>query len=144
MAKQKRAPPGSKLPDFMERQVAATIAVVKHHGAIIEGNMRQNAAWTDRTSLARQGLYASTALEKRPASTVVWLQAGHSMEYGLYLETVKGRFHGQRRLMTASRLSEKDAAEVTAGQWAPYAIVWPSVDQEWPNLNNSLQQLWGV
>lgn len=55
----------------------------------IEAWLKQNAGWTDRTSNARQGLYAQVEEFANGASLI----ADHSMWYGWFLETQHaGRF----------------------------------------------------
>lgn len=58
-----------------------------YYAPLIEGDMKQNAAWTDRSSNARQTL-AVFVYEERPM--VLALAAKQHMYYGKYLELSNG------------------------------------------------------
>lgn len=58
-------------------------AVIGYHEPQAEAYAKQNAPWTDRTSNARNGLWAR-AERDRPNYRIV---VGHAVPYGLWLET---------------------------------------------------------
>lgn len=89
--------------DFDARQLLANIGVLQpkirrairaafqYHEAKAVAYARQNAPWTDRTSNARNGLFAQTAYTRNRKAFVMVI--GHSVPYGLWLEVrFSGRF----------------------------------------------------
>jgi hypothetical protein len=68
----------------MQRQLERAIfATVKYWDGPIETHMKHNAPWTDRTTNARNGLFA---VAKKLAKGVYAIILGHSVDYGIYLE----------------------------------------------------------
>lgn len=133
-----RQPPlGSGIPDWRERMVAATYLLVHAEGQNMAGIMRSKAPWKDRTANARQGLFATTSLKQTTTGAVITLSVGHSMEYGVYLETHKGPAYGRRRSMTLQQLMDP-------AYKGPLAIVWPTIDSRKPHLDAALQRLWST
>jgi hypothetical protein len=78
------------LKNFDTRARTAIGAAMKYQAARSETWMRTNARWTDRTTNARNGLFA-TVLEE---GTDVWLLVlSHSVSYGIWLEVANsGRY----------------------------------------------------
>lgn len=69
----------------MDRVLTATVA---YHSTKAEAYARANAPWTDRTSNARNGLFAK-AERDRPHYRII---IAHSVPYGIWLEV---RFSGR-------------------------------------------------
>lgn len=73
-----------KSPKEMERKLLrAVYATVKYWDGPTERWMKHNAPWTDRTTNARNGLFA---IAKKVASTLFVIIVGHTVDYGVYLE----------------------------------------------------------
>lgn len=71
-------------PAEMERQLKrAVTGVMKYWDGPTERWMKHNAPWKDRTTNARNGLFA---IAKKVSSTVWVIIVGHSVDYGVYLE----------------------------------------------------------
>jgi len=71
-------------PKEMEHKLdRAMLATVKYWAGPIETHMKHNAPWTDRTTNARNGLFAKAG---RAAKHVFEIILGHSVDYGVYLE----------------------------------------------------------
>ncbi len=78
--------------DHGDRMIAATLAVGQRNSAAAQSEMRKEAPWTDRTGNARSGLF-STAEMVGKTTIVITFSHGHTVEYGLYLETAHaGRY----------------------------------------------------
>lgn len=78
-----------RLKDWADRQVAASLALGQTWAGKLEGQMKDNAPWTDRTSNARNGLFATARFE----SDHIRIIMAHSVEYGKYLELARdGRY----------------------------------------------------
>jgi HK97 gp10 family phage protein len=58
-------------------------ATVKYWDGPVERWMKHNAPWTDRTTNARNGLFA---VARKVSSTIYSIIVGHSVDYGVYLE----------------------------------------------------------
>lgn len=68
----------------MERKLLRAIyATTAYWDGRAEAHMKQKAPWTDRTSNARNGLFARAAKLSR---TVFAIILGHSVTYGIFLE----------------------------------------------------------
>jgi len=94
--------PGSEevarnLDAWAERVYAAVLALVKRHERDIEGWMKENAPWEDRTGNARQGLVAYT----RMGGEGISLYMAHTVDYGVYLELRQGK--GRRPILVPAR-----------------------------------------
>lgn len=64
-------------------------ALVDYHSVQVQDKSRANAPWTDQTSNARNGLLARGFSSEEGKGIIL----GHSVEYGVYLETMQsGRF----------------------------------------------------
>ena len=71
-------------PKVMEAKLnKAMFATVKYWAGPIEAHMKHNAPWTDRTTNARNGLFAKAS---RLAKSLFAITLGHSVDYGVYLE----------------------------------------------------------
>lgn len=69
----------------MERKLdEAIFGTLRYWAPRIEGAMKTNAPWTDRTSNARNGLRAQAVKDDDGEYTIL---CTHSVEYGIYLET---------------------------------------------------------
>lgn len=70
----------------IERAIAATL---RYHSTRAIAYARQNAPWTDRTTNARNGLFARVENHGPQHSLII----GHGVPYGIWLETrFSGRF----------------------------------------------------
>jgi hypothetical protein len=86
-------PPSTAVPEMFEAYRAtlnrALWLLALSYAPQIEAWMKQNAAWTDRTSNARQTLWA----EAFDFTDVVVLAFGHGVDYGVFLELANaGRY----------------------------------------------------
>jgi hypothetical protein len=88
------------MDEYERRAMNAVKEVVKLMAPIIETYAKTNAPWTDRTSLARDGLRGYTSEEpadgyptEELAGEVVALYLSHQMDYGAFLELANsGRY----------------------------------------------------
>lgn len=72
------------LKNFDNRARKAIDASMKYQAALSENWMRTNAKWTDRTTNARNGLFAVVIDD---IGTDVWLLVlSHTVSYGIWLE----------------------------------------------------------
>ncbi|TXH08857.1 MAG: HK97 gp10 family phage protein [Hyphomicrobiaceae bacterium] len=85
------------MDEYERRAMNAVKEVVKLMAPIIETYAKTNAPWTDRTSLARDGLRGYTSEEpadgyptEELAAEVVALYLSHQMDYGAFLELAHG------------------------------------------------------
>lgn len=68
----------------MERKLQrAVFGVAKYWDGRIEAHMKQKAPWKDRTSNARNGLFANAV---KKAKNVFAIILAHSVTYGIFLE----------------------------------------------------------
>lgn len=67
-------------------------AVLEHDEAESINDMRTSAPWTDRTSNARNGLFAKAYVEGGEHGEILY----HTVEYGIFLET---KFSGRDRVV---------------------------------------------
>jgi HK97 gp10 family phage protein len=61
----------------------AAYGVCRYWDSRIEAHMKHNAPWKDRTTNARNGLFANAA---KFSKNVFGIILGHSVSYGIYLE----------------------------------------------------------
>lgn len=73
----------NNLKTFNARADRAITAAMKFHATRATAYARTNAPWTDRTTNARNGLFA-TAQKQPPVYRIV---VGHTVPYGIWLET---------------------------------------------------------
>lgn len=77
------------LQTFNTRADRALTASITYHAGRAEAYAKRNAPWRDRTSNARNGLFA-TARRKPPSYRII---VGHSVPYGIWLEVANsGRY----------------------------------------------------
>ncbi len=62
----------------------ALFGVCKYWDGRAETYLKTRAPWTDRTTNARNGLFATAVKETKRRFSIV---LGHAVEYGIYLET---------------------------------------------------------
>ncbi len=74
----------------------------------LEGKMKQNRPWTDRTGMAKAMLNAKVS---QPSKNVVRITLAHGVDYGIWLELAHG---------------------------ANYAIIAPTIRQEGPRIVSDL------
>jgi hypothetical protein len=74
------------LKNFDPRAKRAIKATMDFQAAKSETRMRSNAPWTDRTTNARNGLFA-TVIENSPTAWMLLLS--HSVAYGIWLEVIE-------------------------------------------------------
>lgn len=72
-------------------------AVLEHDSGESQNDMRVNAPWTDRTSNARNGLFAKAFVEGGEHGEVLY----HTMDYGIWLELANS---GKYRIIWPSTL----------------------------------------
>jgi hypothetical protein len=90
-----------KSPKEMERQLErALYATVKYWDGPIERHMKHNAPWRDRTTNARNGLFAVARRLGRSFAILL----GHSVDYGIYLEAKPEDEGGRPIIMPTIRL----------------------------------------
>lgn len=97
---------------YGERVMVAVAAVADFIGQKAQGEMRQEARWTDRTGNARSGLFAAVAKEAAGDLVVLYLSHGHTVYYGKFLE-----------------LAQR------------YAIIMPVIERNLPELERMLKGL---
>lgn len=149
-------PIGSLWPEKRERLLAATIALMQNNGGVAESRMRAGASWTDRTGMAREGLFAEVTVDFGGSGTAlggfgvvgddsgligaadvtkITLSLNHTQEYGKWLETVLGAAHGRRAYLNDNELSW--------AEWVgPYAIIHPTADAIGPSIQRRVRALW--
>ncbi|MDI6872276.1 MAG: hypothetical protein QME79_13190 [Bacillota bacterium] len=116
---------GDQALAYVERKKAGMYALLSNWAGQLEGYAKENAAWTDRTGHARQGLHAG--VEARRAGGLV-LYLSHGVEYGTYLEVA---------------CKPKAERERLWGQPGPYAIVDPTMDAHLSRIRQSILDYWG-
>lgn len=77
---------------FPPKLDAAVGAVMQYHEATVQDAAREGAPWTDRTSNARNGLFARAYRAGKAHGIVLY----HTMPYGIWLET---RWGGKYRII---------------------------------------------
>lgn len=80
------------LAGFPAKLEAAIGAVMEYQSANVQDYARSNAPWTDRTSNARNGLFAKAYRNERAHGIVLY----HTMPYGVWLEL---RWGGKYRII---------------------------------------------
>lgn len=75
---------GFKSPQEMERKLLRAVgANMRYWDGPVERWMKHNAPWNDRTTNARNGLFA---VARRVSQTLFSIIVGHTVDYGVYLE----------------------------------------------------------
>ena len=69
--------------DMEKKLQRAAFAVVNYYDGRVEAHMKHNAPWTDRTTNARNGLFAKAFKEGGKHFFIV---LGHRVDYGIFLE----------------------------------------------------------
>lgn len=70
-----------------EKLQRALYGVVKYWDGPVERHMKHNAPWTDRTTNARNGLFATAQKSAaRVMESTFAIVLGHTVDYGVYLE----------------------------------------------------------
>jgi hypothetical protein len=93
--------------------IVAIKAIADYIATQAQNEMRQNAPWTDRTGNARNGLF-SIAEQAAIDTVMIYFSHGHSIHYGIYLETMRG---------------------------GAYAIIMPTMQRIYPQLEKMLKGL---
>lgn len=98
-----------KLATMPERVDRYLSGVVRYHRPSTEAMAKRNAPWTDRTSNARNGLFANAVIEPKKRYAIV---LAHSVPYGIWLEV---RFSGRYAVIlpTVNRKSSAVMRTVT-------------------------------
>jgi hypothetical protein len=106
--------------------------VMKLWDGRLEKHMKNKAPWTDRTTNARNGLFAQ--YEAGPGATAHSIVAGHSVYYGVFLETIV--YH-------RNDVDDESAALAQVGtkSWGTYAIVGPAIERYAPKVIASCKKL---
>lgn len=99
----------NQLKTFDARMDRVLTAAIAYHATRAGGYARDNAPWTDRTSNARNGLFA-TAERDRPRYRII---VGHSVPYGIWLEV---RFAGRYAIIRPTIDHEGPELMKTASQ----------------------------
>lgn len=100
--------------EWAEKRRAATIALAQNWAGQLEGRVKLQAPWSDRTGNARAGLFGTTELRGLARNEIV-IKLGHTMSYGVFLELCNdGR----------------------------YAILKPTIDSAVPEIWESYKRLW--
>jgi len=73
---------GEKALEYMRRKQAGMYALVENHARRAEGEMKQSAAWKDRTATARRSLH--TGVEQSGDKIIMYM--AHGVRYGGILE----------------------------------------------------------
>lgn len=128
-------PLGSGWPIARERLLAESLAVAQQQAGVGEARMKSGAPWTDRTTHARLGLKAETEITRAPLLTSIRMIFSHSIEYGKWLETVKGAAMGMRATMSEDELARAEYI-------GPYAIIHPTVRSIFPDFRNAILSRW--
>lgn len=77
-----------RIQQYGDAVEGVAMEVAQYFAPQIEAAAKQDAAWTDRTGNARQGLF--TTIRKNGKSVSLYLS--HAMDYGMWLEL---RHHGR-------------------------------------------------
>ncbi len=98
---------------YADRVVVAVKALADYLAQKMQGEMREGAPWTDRTGNARSGLFSVTEQASKELVNI-YLSHGHTIYYGLWLETARG---------------------------GKYAIIEPTIQRNLPVLKKMLDEL---
>lgn len=106
--------------------------VMKLWDGRIESHMKNRAPWTDRTTNARNGLYAE--YQTSTAQGRHTIEVGHGVYYGIFLESIVYHKNDLDDEGTA-------AAQVGTESWGTYAIVGPAIERYAPKVIASCTKL---
>lgn len=135
----------------IERRKAATFAVARQTGKIMEGDARQRASWEDRTGHTRQGIQGGADVRqsgKEDRMAVVYL--AHTMRSGGYLETGTG-LYGPKRREIKPKNKKALRFPVGGGQYVvarsvkgmkPRPIIKPTVLRHVSTLRQAVRDVW--
>lgn len=98
--------PPSVLADAIDRygdRVLTTVAAIAQYVATeMQNDAKANAAWTDRTSNARTGLFGTSEADFAQHVVTIYLSHGATIDYGRWLELrASGRYAIIMRTMQA-------------------------------------------
>lgn len=96
-----------------QKVMVAVKAVADYIATRCQEVMRRDAKWTDRTGNARNGLFSIAEMAANDMVTI-YLSHGHTIDYGIYLETIRG---------------------------GAYAIIMPVMQRYYPQLMKMLHAL---
>jgi len=105
-----------KIGKFDNKVERAALAVASFYAPKTEAWMKHNAPWTDRTTNARNGLFARAQKGVNRIAIIL----GHSVDYGIYLELPTK--HSKKTTLSASGLSTTGAYPIilpALGHWGP-------------------------
>ena len=77
----------NNVKEYGKRLTAGAMAIADKRSAEAQGEMRQQARWTDRTGNARSGLFSMAEMVNSGEAIVIYFSHGHTVEYGIFLET---------------------------------------------------------
>lgn len=97
--------------EWINRKIAANLALASNWAAKLEGYMKSKAPWKDRTGNARAGLFARA---ERDGNDIV-IRLAHTMDYGVYLELAHGRKYAI--LEPTARIHARDIVESYRKLW---------------------------
>lgn len=109
-----------------QRLNRAIFGVAKYWDGRIESHMKHNAPWKDRTTNARNGLFAEAAKLRKGVYAII---LAHSVLYGIYLEL--GHHH---EVVTK-------AGGVSIWDVKPYPIILPTLDLYGPKVVRTLNKI---
>lgn len=101
---------------YGKKVLVAVAAVADFMAQKMQANMRDTAAWEDRTGNARSGLFSVARQEAAGAVVRIYLSHGHTIDYGKFLELA----HGKR-----------------------YAIIVPTMQAYLPEIEAMLKNIFG-
>lgn len=113
-----KAPEAELMPNIQgygTKVLVAVRAVADFMAQKMQGEMRANAPWEDRTGNARSGLFSVTEEIGRDAVRI-WLSHGHTVFYGQFLELA----HGKR-----------------------YAVIMPTIEANLGEIEGMLKRIFG-
>lgn len=132
----------------VERNKAATLALLQNWSGKANNYAKEQADWTDRTSHARQSLHAGVDVN----GDYYNLYLSHGIRYGTYLETGTGLYGPHRSRYSIVPKNKKalywhgakhPVREVNHPGAKPHPIVEPTIDLFAPKINRSVFELWG-
>jgi hypothetical protein len=117
-----------KSPKIMDRKLnRAIFGVCRYYDGRVESSAKKKAPWKDRTTNARNGLFAQAAKLGGTgfASNSFAIILAHSVTYGIYLELP----HTHERA---------DGTEYTIG---PFPIIMPTLEEYGPKVVKTLRKI---